>query len=240
VLEYLVESRAPVALTDLAKTFGTSKATVYRHLQALVKHGFARQDEVTSRYEAGIKLLLLGEALRERYSILSCARAQMSSLREATGQAISLSALINDEVVILELLQGRTVVEFGIRPGTRMDLHATAHGKTALAFGPAHLLDDLLASPLKKWTSETVTSASLLKIAIKAVQKQGWATAADGIVWGVNGLAAPVFDHRNQYAGAIAIIGSVHDIPDHPSKELIELVIGAAGQISRSLGYTKT
>ncbi|UUZ78668.1 hypothetical protein LP414_07350 [Polaromonas sp. P1(28)-13] len=57
-------------------------------------------------------------------------------LREATGQAVSLCAFINEEVIALELLQGRAIVEFGVKPGTKMDLHATAHGKIALAFGP--------------------------------------------------------------------------------------------------------
>lgn len=236
LLEYLVGSRKPVGVTDLAKAFQSSKATIYRHIQALVNHGFARQDEETQRYEPGIKLLVLGETLRERFNILTAARDQMSLLREATGQAVSLSTLVNDEVVIIELLQGRTVVEFGVRPGTRMDFHASAHGKTALAYGPPCLLDNFLQEPLKSWTTETIKSPLVLKKAIKAIRKCGWATAANEIVGGVNALAAPIFDHREVFAGAIAIIGSTDLIAAKPRVELIDLVTNAALQVSRALG----
>lgn len=236
LLEYLVASRKPVGVTELAKIFDTSKPTVYRHIQALVKHGFARQDEETNRYEAGIKLLVLGEALRERFNILGAARNEMSLLREATGQAISLSTLVNDEVITLELLQGRTLVEFGIKPGTKMDFHATAHGKVALAFGPPRLLESHCLEPLKSWTAGTIKSPLALRKAIKTIQKCGWATAANEIVGGVNALAAPIFDHREAYAGAIAIIGSTSLIAAKPKAEFIDLVTGAAYEVSRALG----
>lgn len=236
LLEYLVASRKPIGVTDLARIFETSKPTIYRHIQALVKHGFARQDEETNRYEAGIKLLVLGETLRERFNILTAARNEMSLLREATGQAISLSALVNDEVITLELLQGRTVVEFGVKPGTKMDLHATAHGKVALAFGPARLLENLCMQPLKSWTTGTIKTPLALRKAIKLVHRSGWATAANEIVGGVNAIAAPIFDHREQYAGAIAIIGSTSLIAAKPKTEFIDLVSRAANEVSRALG----
>ena len=236
LLEYLVSSRKPVGVTDLAKVFQSSKATIYRHVQALVKHGFARQDEETNRYEAGIKLLVMGETLRERFTILNVARNQMSMLREATGQAVSLCTLVNDEVIALELLQGRTVVEFGVKPGTRMDFHATAHGKIALAYGPPHLLEDLVQASLTSWTAETIKNIPALKKAVKVVRQRGWATAANEIVPGVNALAAPIFDHREVYAGAIAVIGSTHLIGARPKAALVELVTQAAHQISRDMG----
>ncbi|MES2511986.1 MAG: IclR family transcriptional regulator [Pseudomonadota bacterium] len=239
VLEYLVASRKPVGLPELAQVFNTSKPTVYRHIQALVKHGFARKDEETSRYEAGIKLLVLGEALRERFNILGAARKEMAALRDATGQAISLSTLVNDEVITLELLQGRTVVDFGVKPGTQMDLHATAHGKVSLAFGPPRLLEELCLTPLKLWTTGTIKTPLVLRKSIKAVQKSGWATAANELVGGVNAIAAPIFDHREAYAGAIAIIGSTSLIAAKPTDEFIELVTAAAHRVSQALGSTQ-
>ena len=236
LLEYLVASRRPVGVTDLAKVFRSSKPTIYRHIRALVKHGFARQDEETSRYEAGIKLLVLGESLRERFNILAAARNEMSLLREATGQAISLSALVNDEVIALELLQGRTIVEFGVKPGSKMDFHATAHGKVALAFGPPRLLENHCLEPLKSWTPGTIQTPLALRKYVKLIQKNGWATAANEIMGGVNAIAAPIFDHREAYAGAIAIIGSTSLIAAKPAKQFIDLITAAASKVSRALG----
>ena len=238
LLEHLVASQKPVGISDLARYFNSTKPTIYRHIQALVKHGFANQDKETNRYEAGIKLLVLGESLRERFNIVAVARNELSMLREATGHAVSLSTLRNDEVITLELLQGHTVVDFGIRPGTRMDLHATAHGKIALAFGPPDLLQDLKRNTLHAWTGETVTSLTVLRKTVALIRRRGWATAANEIVPGVNALAAPIFDHRDAYTGAVAIIGSTHIIEANPRADLIALVTGAAQQISRALGNT--
>lgn len=238
LLEHLVASHKPVGISDMARAFHSTKPTIYRHIQALVKHGFARQDKETSRYEAGIKLLVLGESLRERFNIVALARSDMLMLRQATGQAVSLSTLRTDEVITLELLQGHTVVDFGIKPGTRMDLHATAHGKIALAFGSAELLDGLTQATLRSWTPDTVTSLCALTKTVALIRQQGWATAANEIVPGVNALAAPIFDHRDAYTGAVAIVGSTHIIEATPRADLIDLVTSAAQKISRALGST--
>src|SRR6266852_7992071 len=70
LLERLASSREPIGVSDLAREFASSKATVYRHLQTLVLHGFVRQESTTMRYAAGIKLFILGERLRERFDVL--------------------------------------------------------------------------------------------------------------------------------------------------------------------------
>src|SRR5258705_817010 len=69
VLEHLAHHSHSMSLGAIAKEFSASKATVYRHLQALVQQGFVHQDGATSNYEVGIKLVVLGEAARWRFEI---------------------------------------------------------------------------------------------------------------------------------------------------------------------------
>ena len=164
LLEFLARSGEPVGISDLAREFGSSKATVYRHLRTLAHHGFVRQDAATMRYGAGIKLFVLGERLRERFDVSPVARGEMIRLRDATGHAVSLSALVDDQVVILDVIQGSSVVNFGTQPGTVLDLHASAHGKVALAFGPKELLGRCLSKPLKRWTPQTICTRVALEI----------------------------------------------------------------------------
>src|SRR5262249_50971786 len=150
--EYLVFQSAPVSLAQIAAHFSASKATAYRHLVTLQRHGFVRQEAETGRYEAGIKLMVLGEALRARFDIVTASRAELMRLRDATEHAVTLCAMIDDELVVLELVQGRTLIEFSTRPGTRMDFHASAHGKIWLAFGRPDLLAQITSGELKAWT----------------------------------------------------------------------------------------
>src|SRR4030095_13093242 len=149
LLERLATLREPVGVSELAREFAASKATVYRHLQTLMLHGFVRQDATTMRYAAGIKLFILGERLRERFDILPVAREDLARLRDETSQPATLTTLVEDQIVVLEVLQGHAIVNFGTQAGTVLDLHASAHGKVALAFGPEGLLQRCIARELK-------------------------------------------------------------------------------------------
>jgi DNA-binding IclR family transcriptional regulator len=238
LLDRLAASREPLGVSDLAREFETSKTKVHRHLQTLARHAFVRQDATTRRYEAGIKLFILGERLRERFDILTAGRDDVARLRDDTGQAVTLSTLSEDQVVVLELFHGRAIVEFGTRPGTVLDLHASAHGKVALAFGPPGLFERCMAKPLKAWTPQTICARPALERAVAEVRKRGWAVAPNQVLTGVNGLAAPIFDHHGDYAGAIAIAGSVQHIIATPAPEQVRAVLAAASSISKRMGWT--
>ncbi len=124
-----MQQSRPASLSQIAEALSASKATIYRHLVTLQRHGFVRQEAETGRYEAGIKLMVLGEALRQRFDIVSAAREELMTLRDRTGQAVTVCAAIDDELIVLELIQGRTLIEFATRPGTRLAFHASAHGR---------------------------------------------------------------------------------------------------------------
>jgi DNA-binding IclR family transcriptional regulator len=69
------------------------------------------------------------------------------------------------------------------------------------------------------------------------VKARGWATAPNRVLQGVNGLAAPLFNHAGRYAGAVAIAGSIQYIPASPPPRQIRAVTQTAERISRKLGW---
>lgn len=237
VLELLAGARDGLGVTDVARALGVSKARAYRHLRALVRRGYAAQDPRTEDYEIGVKVLALGEQVRDRFDIARIARPIMSRLREASGLAVTASALIEGKVTVVEMLQGRTLVEFAIRPGAQLDFHASAHGLVALAFGPPALAGEALRGPLKAWTGRTVTEPGEIRDVVERVRSQGWATAEDAVQIGVNALAAPVFDHRGDWRGALALVGASQFLPAVPSDRQVVLVTAAAAEASRALGW---
>lgn len=222
LIERLAASPRPRGVSDLARELGISKARAHRHLRALLQRGYVRQDPETERYEIGVRLLSLGESVRERFGVLEAMRPEMARLREATGQAVTASALVEGEITVLEMLPGRTLIEFGVRPGARLALTSSAQGLVALAFGPPTLM---------------AGADGVLAFEIEAVRRQGWATAADRVMVGVGALAAPVFDHRGELRGAIAIVGSSQLIAAVPTDEQTAEVTRAAQEASRRLGW---
>jgi DNA-binding IclR family transcriptional regulator len=237
ILDHLAQQTSPVAMTAIAQAFQASKSTVYRHLSALARHGFVRRDVSTGRYAIGIKLMVLGETSRANFEIVTVARDALLKLRDTTGQAVSLCALLDDDLVVLDLMHGRSVVEFSTRPGTRLALHASAHGKIWLAFGPEALIKRVLSAPRPAWTPHTLTDAKTIAAEVQAVRKRGWSTAPNQAVMGVNTLAAPVFDHRGALVGSIAMVGSTQVIAPKPAPAQLGAVLDAARSVSRDLGW---
>jgi DNA-binding IclR family transcriptional regulator len=236
LIELLASSPAPRGVSDIARAIGTSKPRIHRHLRALLERGYVRQDPTTERYEIGIKLMVLGEFVADRFDVLGAAREQMAPLRDATGQAVTVASLVDGRVTVLDLMQGRTLIEFGIRPGATLDFHASAHGLVTLAFGPNEVLRDALSGKRAAWTPHTLTDPATLAAAVRLVAAQGWATACDQVLVGVNALAAPILDHRGALRGTIAIVGSSQFIPAVPDARQVALVTDAARRISARLG----
>jgi DNA-binding IclR family transcriptional regulator len=196
-----------------------------------------RQDASTQRYEPGIRLLQLAESVRDRFGITRAAHDELVRLRDESGQSVTLTTVLDEGVVVLELVPSHSGVEFGIRPGTRMALHCSAHGKVALAFGPERLFERCIAEGTGAHGSGTPLQPERLRRDIAQIRRRGWATAANEVLIGMNALAAPVRDHRGDFAGAIAIVGSTQYIEARPAEAQLQAVQGAARRISGRLGW---
>lgn len=237
LLELLARSRGARGVTDVARELGISKARAHRHLRALVTRGYATQDLTGAGYQVGIRLLSLGEQVRDRFDVVTAIRPALAGLRAATGLAVTASAVVADEMIVLEMMQGATLIETGVRPGSRLDFHASAHGLVALAFGPPGLINHALAKPLTAWTAHTLTDPAALRAEVGKVRSRGWATAPDAVQIGVNALAAPVRDHKGVCRGAVALVGATQFIAATPTAEQIAHVTDAARESSRRLGW---
>jgi DNA-binding IclR family transcriptional regulator len=82
-----------------------------------------------------------------------------------------------------------------------------------------------------------MTDPDVVRAHVETVRRQGWATAVDAVQIGVNALAAPVFDHRGAWRGAVALVGASQFIPEVPSDAQIAEVTAAARTASRRLGW---
>jgi DNA-binding IclR family transcriptional regulator len=237
LIELLADARSPRGVTEVARDLGISKPRAHRHLRALVQRGYARQDPRTEGYEVGIRVLALGERVRDRFDLVTALRPVMNDLADRSGLAVTVTGLVEDAVTVLDMIHGRTLIAFTTRPGAQLDFHASAHGLVTLAFGSPELLEALLSRPVKQWTASTLTAPDDIRRAVAQVRRQGWATAVDAVQIGLNALAAPVFDHRGDWRGSLAIVGSSTDIPETPSEAMIEMIADAARTASRQLGW---
>ncbi|MBK5962101.1 hypothetical protein CCR97_28485 [Rhodoplanes elegans] len=237
ILEYLAQRRSTVGVTDLARVFGTTKSRIYRHLQTLMAAGYVIQETETERYRTGGRLIALGRVVSENFELMSAARTVMEELRDRLGHAVTLSEVELAGLRVLSTVAGTQPFEIGVKPGSLLPAHATAQGKLLLAFGPDAPREKLLRKTLPANTPQTVTNPAVLREELKQIKKQGWATAPNQAVVGLNALAAPILDATGALVGTVAIIDLIQFIPARPTPEQIRRIVEAGKRISANIGF---
>ena len=140
---------------------------------------------------------------------------------------LTLGSLIEDKVTILEIIAGKSQLDFTVKSGGRLDFRTSAHGLVALAFGPK----DLLAAQSGTGEVETLYNR------VAEIRRDGWATAIDSVEYWANALAAPVFDAKGVWRGSIAMAGPSRELPAKPTRAQEQWIKSAAIEASQVLGW---
>jgi IclR family transcriptional regulator, KDG regulon repressor len=240
VLEYLAQHRSTLGVTDLARVFDTTKSRMHRHLQTLVAAGYVMREEETERYRSGARLIAFGRAVADNFELTNAARSVMESLRAALGHPVALSQPEPDGMRVIATIAGKSAFEIGVKPGSMLSAHTTAQGKLMLAYGTEAVCERLLSKSLPRSTPHTQTDRNALRAELEQVRRQGWATAPNQSIIGLNALAAPIFDALGTFVGAIAVVDSIQFIPEAPAAKQIRQVVEAGKRISATIGYRGT
>lgn len=236
ILERVAFASEPPGVTQIAQEVGIAKSAVFKHLNTLAERGYVVQDAVSSRYRLGPKAWLLAKLAPSADDMAAVAEPLMREARGRTGLAVVLSTPTPKSAFVLSTLSGNGSIEIGVRPGSELELHASAQGKIFLAYGPKSLTDNLARRELRKLTEYTITSATDLTDEIGEIRKQGYASAPEQSLLGVNAIAAPIYDYRDTLVASVGMVGSIQFLPRENTPEMVETILSLATNISRALG----
>jgi IclR family KDG regulon transcriptional repressor len=237
MLEFMAQEQRAVGVTELARTFGTTKSRIHRHLQTLLEAGYILQEPETERYRVSARLMALGQAVSDGHELTTIARKAMRDLRDELGHFVALSVPERDGVRIISVLNGSSNLEIGVKPGSVLPYHSSAQGKVALAFGDETTLRRALNQPCERFTPYTLVDPLDLAANVRIVRERGWADAPNESLIGINVLAAPIFDALGNYVGALGLVDSVQFIQEKPDAKIVERICSAAQRISTDLGF---
>ncbi|WLE00695.1 IclR family transcriptional regulator (plasmid) [Agrobacterium leguminum] len=237
VLEAVAAESSEIGVSELAAKLGTTKGTVFRHLQTLVERGYLAQNTSTQRYHIGVRSYLLGQAAAGRIDILSASQEAVRAMRDEIGETVVVSAIGNRGLTVLTTVLGKSPLEIGVRVGSALELHATAQGKVALAFSRSTLLPHLRRRGMEALTVHTIVDVDELERQLIDIRACGYAVSPNEDTLGINALAAPILKGGGEAVGAIAIVGSIQHIGKTPSQQQIDAVLRAALRVSWNLGY---
>lgn len=235
ILELLARSDRPRRVTDLATELGTSKPRIFRHLNTLKQLGYVEQESETDRYLVGVRLAMLGNRAASRFELFNIGRPILQDLRDSLDLTVVISKIEDNKVLISDKLDGESGVSFVAKVGSALDLHSTAQGKLVLAYADASVLEAAIAQGLRPMTAHTITDPDKLRREVARVRKQGWATAPNEMLTGLNAIAVPIFNAEDQLMATLAVLGSVDRIGAAPTGQQHELLTKAAQEIARQL-----
>ncbi|MFU8869899.1 IclR family transcriptional regulator [Natronococcus sp.] len=155
-------------VTELATELELSKSAVHNHLSTLVALGYVRR--VDGGYELTHEFLRLGLATRERNQIYDAAKTDLRTLAGTTGEIVNLVVPEADHGVYLYRVGDS---DHPIPEGGQVSLHASAAGKSILAFRDYDAVDAYIdRSGLPALTDRTVTHPATLRSQLRSIRDQ--------------------------------------------------------------------
>ena len=162
----------------------------------------------------------------------------LARLVEASDETCHLGILEGERVLYLEKMESSHSLRMVSHIGSTSSLHSTGLGKAILAHLPSASIEAILAQPLERHTSNTITDPGLLWRELRTIQERGFAVDDGENEVGVRCIGAPVFDHLGQAMAAISVAGPVTRMTRERADALAPVLVAAAAELSQRLGYS--
>jgi IclR family acetate operon transcriptional repressor len=232
VLDALAAADGELGTNELARRTGINASTVSRLLATLAARDLVEHLPGSGRYQLGLGLLELGNAVLGRLDVRDLARPHLVALVEETGETATLSAPGEADAITVDFVQSPASVQSVARLGRPSVAHATATGKVLLAFGRRELPPE----PLRAFTPQTITGRATLQAEVERVIGRGWAQAVGEREEGLNAIAAPVFARHGELAAILGLQGPAGRFDRRAMASAAPVLLEHAQAVTRALG----
>jgi DNA-binding IclR family transcriptional regulator len=203
-----------------------------RRVKELTVRGMLERSAAGS-YHIGLMLWEIASLAPRGLRLREVALPYMEELCEATHENVQLAVREGLELVFIERLAGRGAVPVLTRVGGRFALHATGVGLVLLAYAPPDIQEQVLGSPLDRWTPRTIMSQGQLRRVLADVRHNGYSVSDRQVTMDALSVGAPIRDADEEVIASLSIV--VHADGADPSVLGAAVRVAAQG-ISRSLG----
>jgi IclR family KDG regulon transcriptional repressor len=235
VLEALADADE-VGLSELARQLQLSGSTLFRILATLGARGYV-QKSPAGRYRLTAKAWEIGAKAMRRLGLRDLARPGMERLAAATGEAVHLSVLLDDGIVIVEKVDSPRPqpVRVDTFVGLRAPIHCSAMGKALVAFEPPAALAALLPSRLVRYSDATITDRAAFARELATVRRAGWARNREEWRPGVCAAAVPLRDAAGAVVAALSVTVPTSRFSAGAVRRMVPALKAAGEAISRQV-----
>ena len=182
---------AQLALTDVARRTGLTRAAARRFLLTLTDLGYVRTDG--RLFALTPRVLELGYAYLSGQSLPEVAEPHLERLVAEVHESSSVSVLDGDDIVYIARVATSRIMNVVINLGTRFPAYATSMGRVLLSGLSDRELDEYLERiDLRPFTSQTVGDREALRTVLTKARAQGYAIVDQELETGLRSVAAPI------------------------------------------------
>jgi len=239
LLEALVKSGQPRRLTELARQLELTKPNVYRLLSTLSALGYVKKDPATSLYSPTLKLWEMGSLLVRDVDLVSVAQPRLRRLCADTHESVQLAVFDAGFVVYVDKADSPQPLKAITTIGSRVPATVTSTGKAMLAWMPRESLE-AACQHLKRYTPNTLIRRKDIEHDLEETRGRGYAINKGEFRSGVAGIGVPIRDRTGGVVAALGVWGAEKSILGARREELAHLLIVAARDVSRDLGFVET
>ena len=241
VLRLFTPQKPRWTISELARHLNVPKSGVFRLVKTFERKGFLQCTEDSYEYQLGSGIWeLTGIVFGKRERLVEKAAPYLRDLNNTTGLLVSLRVLENDQMVILDRVEGNDPVKVIFPVGTHQPLNHGAPGKLLLAYhypDSSQFHELISRGKITKLTDRTLVDRRRLQQELNKIRRLGYATSDGEAIRGTIGIAVSVWNSMGQVEAALALT-AVESLCN--MKQLMRFLpdLKQTGEnISKALGY---
>jgi DNA-binding IclR family transcriptional regulator len=234
LMDVLASREEAISLKEISEKTGLHPSTAHRILNDLAIGRFVDRPQ-PGNYRLGMRLLELGNLVKNRLNVRDAALGPMRELHRITQQPVNLSMRQGDEIVYIERSYSERSGMQVIRAiGGHAPLHLTSVGKLFLSVDDAQKVRAYATrTGLSGHTKNSLTQLPALERELAKVRRDACANDNEELELGVRCMAAGIYDDQGKLVAGLSISA--------PAGRLDEAWLGklkaTAREISESLGF---
>lgn len=232
--------KSSLSLAELDSMLDIPKSTLHRILVSLTHMDVLVYDRERQRYTLGKTILGWSAAMFHRLRLEDVARPFLESFRDQSGETATLTLRVGLLRTYVYMVESPNEVRMSVELGKMLPLHAGANGKVILAhLSPGEVERTISESGLNSLTPSTITNRGGLLEELKKIREDGFAISAGERVRESASVAAPLFSSYGELIGSIGLSGPSLRFTVDKAREWGPALCRAAGEISRSVAWSK-
>jgi DNA-binding IclR family transcriptional regulator len=234
LLDVLASREGSISLKEISEKTGLHASTAHRILNDLTIGRFVDRPQA-GNYRLGMRLLELGNLVKNRLNVRDAALGPMQDLHRLTQQPVNLSMRQNDEIVYIERAYSERSGMQVIRAiGGHAPLHLTSVGKLFLAVDdPQKVRAYAMRTGLSGHTKNSLTQLATLERELIKVKRDGYANDNEELELGVRCMAAGILDDQGKLIAGLSISAPAGRMDE----SWLSWLKSTAQEISANLGY---